>query len=77
MLRAEVNRDICQVCDPCSARLACTTKAVVKIDADEPAFIELARRNGCGDCLPACPYGATALSNANVSNARGARMGSA
>jgi len=77
MLRAEVNWDICQACDPCSARLACKTKAVVKIDADEPAFIELARCNGCGDCLPACPYGAIALRNIHVPNARSARIGSA
>ena len=43
MLRAEVNWDICQACDPCSARLVCKTRAVLKIDADAPAFIELAR----------------------------------
>lgn len=77
MLRAEMNWDMCRTCGPCSARRACTTKAVVKIDADEPTFIELARCNGCGDCLPACPYGAIALSNASVSNTRRARMGSA
>ena len=77
MLRAEVNWDICQSCDPCSARLTCTTKAVVKIDADEPAFVEPARCNGCGDCLPACPHGAIALSSIHVSNARSARIGSA
>ena len=77
MLRAEVNWDICQACDPCSARLVCKTRAVLKIDADAPAFIELARCNGCGDCLPACPYGAIAPSNIHVPNARRARIGSA
>jgi len=77
MLRAEVNWDICQACDPCSARLVCKTRAVLKIDADAPAFIELARCNGCGDCLPACPYGAIALRNIHVPNARSARIGSA
>ncbi len=77
MLRAEVNWDTCRACDPCSARLVCKTKAIVKRDADEPAFIELARCSGCGDCLPACPYAAIALSNIHVSNPHGARMGSA
>lgn len=65
MLRAEVNWDICRECDPCSARLVCTMKAAVQIEADAPAFIELTRCMGCGDCLPACPYGAIALSNVN------------
>ena len=77
MLCAEVNWDTCRACDPCSARLVCKTKAIVKIDADEPTSIEPARCNGCGNCLLACPYGAIALSNIHVPNARSARIGSA
>src|SRR3990172_1247218 len=53
MLRAEVHWDLCRACDPCSARPACKTKAVVKLDPDEPAVIDLSRCSGCGDCLPA------------------------
>ncbi len=70
MLRAEVNWDICQACDPCSARLVCKTRAVLKIDADAPAFIELARCNRCGDCLPACAFGAIALRDARAQASR-------
>ena len=77
MLRAEVNWDICRACNPCSARLSCKTRAVVEIDAEEPAFVDLARCNGCDDCLPACPYGAIALRTIYVPNAHSTRMGSA
>ena len=73
MLRAEVNWNTCRMCDPCSARLACKTKAVIKVDADEPARIDLARCNGCGECCAACPYTAIALKNVYVSNTSGAR----
>ena len=63
MLRAVVNWDSCQACDPCLARPVCRTRAVVKMDADAPALIDLTRCNGCGDCLPACPYEAISLKN--------------
>ncbi len=41
MLRPEIDWEICQTCDPCEARRACKTRAIVKIDRDEPPYIEL------------------------------------
>ncbi len=73
MLRAEVNWDTCRMCDPCSARLTCKTKAVIKMDADEPAVIDLTRCNGWGECYAACPYTAIALKSVYVSNPSGTR----
>jgi len=53
------------------ARLLCKTRAVVTLDAGEPAMIDSSRCNGCGDCLPVCPYGAIGLGNAALADTRG------
>lgn len=63
MLRAEVNGEVCRGCSPCSARRVCKIKALMQIDAGEPAVIDLTRCRGCGDCLPACPYAAILIRN--------------
>ena len=42
-------------CAKCTARLSCDTKAIVKIDLDEPAAVEPSRCMGCADCLSECP----------------------
>jgi len=68
MLRAVVGWETCRACDPCSARLVCKTRAIVKIDADEPTFVETARCNGCGECISACPFEAIVLRDASALN---------
>jgi Fe-S-cluster-containing hydrogenase component 2 len=68
MLRPEVNWGICQSCYPCIAREACKTRAIIKIDRDEPAFIELGRCNSCGACVLACACGAIIMRNNSVSS---------
>lgn len=55
------------MCEPCEARLACVTRAVMKIDVDGPAWIEPTRCSGCGECLPACSYGAVGWPISGVS----------
>lgn len=67
MLRAEVDWTICQSCDPCEARQVCKTRAILKIDVDEPAYIELSLCNGCGNCVSACLYSAISMNNSNGS----------
>jgi Fe-S-cluster-containing hydrogenase component 2 len=60
---AEVNWDLCQSCNPCRARLICNVRAIVKLSADEAAFIDQGRCHGCGKCLPACSFAAILLRN--------------
>jgi Fe-S-cluster-containing hydrogenase component 2 len=53
-----VRDELCHACPKCVARKACRTKAIVRIDRGEPAFIDPSRCFGCRACIPACPFGA-------------------
>ncbi len=61
MVQLVINWDICQNCEPCSARLVCHTRAIVKLDGEEPPYIEPSRCNGCAKCIPACTFSAIVL----------------
>ncbi len=49
---------LCQVCDKCLARDVCRSKAILRIDRDEPPVIDPNRCYGCRVCIAACPHGA-------------------
>jgi MinD superfamily P-loop ATPase len=49
---------LCQVCGKCVARDVCRSKAILRIDPDEPPFIDPNRCYGCRVCIAACPHGA-------------------
>ncbi len=53
-----VDDALCVVCRRCRAREACRSKALVRIDPDEPPFVDPGRCYGCRACIPACPMGA-------------------
>ncbi len=61
MLRAQVDEDFCQACQPCLARAACRVRAIFKLEADEPARVDQSLCNGCGECISACPHLAVSL----------------
>jgi MinD superfamily P-loop ATPase len=53
-----IDYELCQACKKCEASKYCRFKAIVRIDRDEPPYIDVARCGGCGDCSPHCPYNA-------------------
>jgi len=66
MLRPEIDWKYCQCCNPCVARLVCKPRAIIKIDVDEPAVVELSRCNSCGLCVMECPYDAIIMKNSST-----------
>lgn len=47
---------MCQHCDNAPCMAVCNDKAIYKRD-DGLVLIDPAKCTGCGDCIPACPYG--------------------
>jgi Pyruvate/2-oxoacid:ferredoxin oxidoreductase delta subunit len=66
MIRPVIKWEVCQTCQPCQARLVCKTRALVKYDPEEPAYIEYARCNSCGLCVLACSCSAIKMINSSV-----------
>lgn len=58
---ARVDFRQCEVCESCDAVGSCSTRAVLRIDPDEPAAIDQALCHGCGDCVIACSFGAITI----------------
>lgn len=46
----------CQACRRCLAQRVCKVKAIVRIDRDEPPFIDTHRCYGCKVCVVECPF---------------------
>ena len=58
-----VDYDLCLNCSRCLAQKACTVKAIIRIDRDEPPFIDVHRCHGCLVCVAECPAEAIKLSS--------------
>lgn len=58
MKKANVDFNKCQVCSKCEARKACPTKALFKLDEDEPATVDIQLCYGCAKCTMECPHNA-------------------
>jgi MinD superfamily P-loop ATPase len=58
-----IDYEQCQACPVCEAAKHCRFRALVRIDRDEPPFIDVGHCNGCGDCAPHCPYQAIQPNN--------------
>lgn len=73
MLRPIINFEICQACHPCLARQVCKTRAIVKLDSDEPPDIAIERCSGCSACVLACACGAIQMRNSGSAVGGGCR----
>ncbi|MBI5841901.1 MAG: 4Fe-4S binding protein [Chloroflexi bacterium] len=57
-IRIQVGTETCQTCRPCLAADVCKVRAIMRIDDDEPPYIDIERCYDCRLCVPACPFGA-------------------
>ncbi len=48
----------CRNCRRCLAQKVCTLKALVRIDRDEPPFVDVHRCHNCRVCVQECPFAA-------------------
>jgi Fe-S-cluster-containing hydrogenase component 2 len=73
MLRPSIDLTIWQTCHPCEARLACKTRALVKIDIDDPPYVAIERCSGCGACVLACACDAIYMTQSGSAVGAGCR----
>lgn len=52
---------LCLNCQRCQAEKVCSVKAIVRIDRDEPPFIDVHRCYGCQLCVVECAADAIKL----------------
>jgi len=57
-IRIQIRPEACRACQPCLAADACKVRAIVRIDLDEPPYIDIERCYDCRLCIPACPFDA-------------------
>ncbi len=55
-IRLQIKPDNCRACRRCLASDVCKVRAIVRIDSDEPPFLDAARCYDCRLCIPACPF---------------------
>ncbi len=56
-----IDDDRCHACRRCLAQQVCKVKAIVRIDRDEPPFVDVHRCHGCMVCPVECPFEAILL----------------
>ena len=56
-----IDDERCRACRKCLAGEVCKVKALVRLDPDEPPFIDASRCYDCRLCIPACPFGAISV----------------
>ena len=57
-IRIQLQTENCRACRRCLAAEICKVRAIMRIDDDEPPYIDIERCYDCRLCIPACPFGA-------------------
>ena len=57
-IRLRIDDERCRACRHCLAAQVCKVRAIVRLDPDEPPFLDVSRCYDCRLCLSACPFGA-------------------
>jgi Fe-S-cluster-containing hydrogenase component 2 len=57
-LGIQVQFENCHTCRRCLAAGVCKMHAIMRMDIDEPPYIDVERCHNCRLCLPACPFDA-------------------
>jgi Fe-S-cluster-containing hydrogenase component 2 len=57
-VRLSLDANTCRVCRRCLAAKVCKVQAIMRLDLDEPPFLDVHRCFDCRVCIPACTFGA-------------------
>lgn len=57
-IRIQLQAENCRACRRCLAADICKVRAIMRIDDDDPPYIDIERCNDCRLCIPACPFDA-------------------
>lgn len=63
-IRLRIADEHCRACRTCLAGEVCKVRALVRLDPDEPPFIDVSRCYDCRLCILACPFGAITVDRA-------------
>ena len=57
-IRIQLQNENCRACRRCLAAEVCKVRTIMRIDLDEPPYIDIERCYDCRLCIPACPFDA-------------------
>ena len=58
---AYINPEKCLRCKDCPPLKVCPSKAISRLDPDEPPYVDVEYCLGCGECVKSCPASAISI----------------
>lgn len=62
-IRLRIDEERCRACRRCLVAEVCKVRAIVRLDPDEPPFLDVSRCYDCRLCIPACPFKAISVAS--------------